>query len=374
MQFHPNNRRALLAGLFLLAWAVPCARAQDDFQGIKRVVAVGDVHGDYGQFVSVLQTAGLIDTKAKWIGGKAHLVQTGDLLDRAPEAREVMDLLMELEAQAAKAGGSVHVLLGNHEVMSLAGDLRYVPKEEYTSYRDPNSSRLRETYYRQLVKEMSRKNALPKNLTEFRTTFILEHPLGWVERLRAFQPEGKYGKWLRQQNAIIRINDAVFLHGGISRKYISQTIRQINDEIRAEINQVPVAERGMATDEYGPLWYRGLAEGRAQPLEEDVAQMLRNYGVRHIVIGHTPQTAVLPRFGGKVIVIDVGLSRVYGGPQACLVIEQGKYYALHRGHKLDLPVDGGDVLPYLQSVGALDPRPAVSQRPAESKPETESEK
>lgn len=86
-----------------------------------------------------------------------------------------------------------------------------------------------------------------------------------------------------------------------------------------------------------------------------------------MVIGHTVRVAVLPRFGGRVITIDVGLSKVYGGPPALLMVEGGKYYALHRGHKLDLPVGGRDVLPYLRAAAALDPAPSPIQALIEGK-------
>src|SRR5262245_10688082 len=112
----------LLAAVGFLT--VPKLAAQSEFSGVERVVAVGDVHGDYAGFVWVLRAAGIIDAKERWIGGKAHLVQTGDVVDRGGDSRKAMDLLMSLEKQAAKAGGRVHALIGNHEAMNLYGDLR----------------------------------------------------------------------------------------------------------------------------------------------------------------------------------------------------------------------------------------------------------
>jgi hypothetical protein len=84
-------------------------------------------------------------------------------------------------------------------------------------------------------------------------------------------------------------------------------------------------------------------------------RVLATHQVRHIVIGHTPQLAVTPRFGGKVIAIDVGLSKPFDGPPAFLLIEDGKYFAVHRGRRLDLPVDSGNVQQYLRSAAALEP-------------------
>src|SRR5262245_1211749 len=84
--------------------AAPAFAQQDAFDGVKRVVAVGDVHGGFDQFVKILRDAGVIDQKNQWVGGATHLVQTGDVLDRGPDSRKVLDLLMDLEKDAPKKG------------------------------------------------------------------------------------------------------------------------------------------------------------------------------------------------------------------------------------------------------------------------------
>ena len=124
-----------IAGLLLLA-AAACAQG--------RVVAIGDVHGAYPEFVSILQRTGLIDGNLKWIGGSVILVQTGDLLDRGRRSRECLDLLMELERQAKKRGGKVIPLLGNHEVLNILGDGNYVTTEIYRTFATSRSEKTRE--------------------------------------------------------------------------------------------------------------------------------------------------------------------------------------------------------------------------------------
>ena len=101
----------------------------------ERVVAIGDVHGGYEQFQAILRAAGLIDARRRWTGGRTVFVQTGDLLDRGAASRDVLDLVRRLERDAARAGGRVHALLGNHEVMRLLGDYRYVSEGEYAALR-----------------------------------------------------------------------------------------------------------------------------------------------------------------------------------------------------------------------------------------------
>ena len=121
-------RRSILAAP--LVWVLSAQSVPDDFQQVGRVVAVGDVHGEKDALVAVLKMAGVIDEKERWSGGSTHLVQIGDLPARGPQTREAFDLLMRLEKEAASAGGKVHALIGNHEVVNMSVDLRNVLPEE----------------------------------------------------------------------------------------------------------------------------------------------------------------------------------------------------------------------------------------------------
>ena len=330
--------------------------SSDTFENVHRIVAMGDVHGDYQRFLELLRTAGLVDGRNSWTGGDTHLVLTGDYIDRGDHSAQVLDLLMDLEPQALQSGGGVHALIGNHEAMNLTGDLRYVTKDDFAGFQRPNSKDLQDRQMRAALDDLKRQGKAPADEGAWRKKFQDEHPLGWVEHGLDFLPNGKYGQWLRQRNAIVRINDAVFLHGGISPKYAAMTRGEINAKVRAELADVSKTPK-VVTDDDGPLWYRGLAQ-----LPEDdrgtaaaLPRILATQQVRHIVIGHTPQLAVNPRFGGRVILIDVGLSKSFDGPPAFLLIEDGKYFAMHRGRRLDLPVDGGNLAEYLRAAAALEP-------------------
>lgn len=300
---------------------------------MDRVVAVGDVHGDCDQLAAVLRSAGLIDVEGTWIGGKAHLVQTGDVLDRGPDSRKALDLLMRLEGEAARAGGAVHALIGNHEAMVLYGDLRYLSKGEIESFRDVDSEKTREAAYQEL-------RALVGDVD--RPRWEADNPLGLTELRRAFSLQGKYGKWIRGRNTIIKIDGTLFLHGGLSPAFAEGSVRGINESVRAELSDFSKLEGGIVQRDDGPLWYRGLALGDEARLEEHVRATLAHYKAERIVIGHTlTEGEIRSRFGGRVLQIDVGLSRVYDerGRMACLVIEKGKPAALHRGTRVELPSD-----------------------------------
>jgi Calcineurin-like phosphoesterase len=334
--------------LSLLLFAT-LAIAQGEYTGVNRIVAIGDVHGDYDTLVQVLRSAGIIDKSGKWIGGATHLVQTGDVLDRGPDSRRVLDLLIGLEKQAVRSKGMVHALLGNHEAMNIYGDLTYVPPGEYKLYRNDDSEETRDRAYDVLA------DPAKKDDVEYHDKWYKEHPLGWVEHRQAFSPTGVYGKVLLEHDAVVKINDLLFLHGGISQKYVTMPIAEMNRKIRAELHDFRLLDGGVSTDGAGPLWDRGLAMGAEADTAPLVDSILSAYGVSRVVIGHTPTMgAVIPRFGGKVILIDVGLSKVYNQSPACLVVEDGKLFAMHRGVKIPLP-DGRDLSSYMKQLGDVEP-------------------
>jgi hypothetical protein len=320
---------ALLAGMAL---AVPAPAADDPCRvpDAPRVVAVGDVHGSYDNLVTILRFAGIVDAKDKWAGGKAHLVQTGDLLDRGTDGRRVLDLLMRLEGEARKAGGRVHALLGNHEVMNMLGDLRYVSAEEYKAWQEPESTKRREHFYEANLSQ-ARKNAKAVGQTfdedAFHAQFLQQWPLGAIEREEAFSEVGRYGRWLRARPVLAKVDGVAFVHGGLTPEVAALGCEAINAQVHRELTddlartrQAPQAT--LAAGESGPLWYRGLAKDDESTLAPQVEQVLRSLDVRAIVVGHsvTGDGRIQARVGGRVIGIDVGMSGVYGSHLAALEV------------------------------------------------------
>ena len=363
------RQRLVVAAAMFVAFAAAsgCATAasKSSWTDVERVVAVGDVHGDYAQFVRVLTDSQLIDDEGDWSGGKAHLVQIGDVLDRGPDSRKAMDLLMKLEKQARRRGGYVHALIGNHEAMNLIGDLRYVHPGEYAAFAGRKARSLQSDYYRTVVnyiKENTPEEEWPVFDEAYEEKFRERHPLGFVEHMKAFSTSGKYGRWIRKHNTVVRINDTLYVHGGLSGKYSELSLDQINEQIRRELASPElVTEASMIRDPNGPLWYRGLAlnDDELAAEEQRVADMLAARDARRIVVAHTPLTgAVVPRFDARVIAVDVGLAAYYGGRVACLVIENGEMYALHRGVRIDLPAQDEQVESYLRKAAELDPQPS----------------
>jgi hypothetical protein len=344
---------AVLAALSLAA-AAAAVRAQSqladpcEIRTTERVVAVGDVHGAYDSFVAILRAAGILDTRDRWIGSRAILVQTGDVLDRGPASRRALDLLRRLERDASRAGGRVYAMLGNHEVMRMQDDWRYVSAGEYAAFETPDSRELRERAYglmRESAVESASRGGPPFDETEFRARFLKEIPLGYVEMRQAFAPTGDYGRWLRDRPAAVRINGVLFVHGGISEGSAALGCAGINAAVRRELTADPPPDLTpdlVSTSETGPLWYRGLAQADEAAFGPLLDTILQATGARAIVIGHTvtPAYRVTPRFGGRVIQIDTGMiggTFVPGGVGSALEMRGDTLRAYYRDRTEALP-------------------------------------
>src|SRR5262245_41703293 len=354
-----SRRGFLTATCLLAARAAGAAEIQDTWDGVGRVVAIGDVHGDKDALGWVLKMAGIVDAQEQWIGEKAHLVQVGDVPSRGPQTRQAFDLLMKLETQAAAAGGKVHAIIGNHEAGVIYGDLRNILPEEFKEFREPDSEKRLDKAFENEIAALRREGRLPSKQSEMdylKNAWFERHPPGFVEHREAFSPRGAYGSWIRKNNAVIRINDTMFLHGGISPKYSRRTRSELNAALRRELADPARLLPGTATDTQGPLWYRGMAEGEPSEIESHLREALRFHGVRRMVIGHTvTRKAIQPRFEGRVVNVDLGLSRFYGRPPACLVMEAGSVHVVHNGTKISLPGPGKNELEdYLKAVEAAE--------------------
>ena len=356
-------------GLSLLLSAVVCttgAQAADwRWSGVERIVAVGDVHGAYDALVRTLGNAGVLDAAGGWAAGRAHLVVTGDILDRGPDSRRVMDLLMRLEGGAAEAGGRVHVLLGNHEVMNLVGDLRYVSTAEYAAFADDESPAERARGLE--IFAASRAGTPDAALS---VEFAKRAPPGFFAHRRAFAPDGHYGRWLLEKPFIVLLNDTAFVHGGLSPMVTELGLDGVNGRLKAELASYArflqeLTNAGIldATENFyqhaallqalpedparpaeveraiagvldlqdsaihapdSPVWYRGNVACSALIESDKLDAALERIDAARVVIGHTPTVTRSPqlRLGGRVVEIDTGmLTAAYGGSGHALIIE-----------------------------------------------------
>jgi hypothetical protein len=214
----------VLAGL--LAGPAVATESAYRFTGVARVVAVPDVHGAYPELLAALREAAVIDESLRWKGGATHLVSLGDLLDRGTESRKVLDLLMRLEGEARAAGGAVHVVLGNHEVMNIVGDLRYVTAAEYAAFAGGDDDTLRAAAWQRV---------LAQEPDATRAAFDAAYPAGYFAHQQAFSASGRYGAWLLQRPFLLTINDTAFVHGGLPAIVAKLGLEETNRTLHAQL-------------------------------------------------------------------------------------------------------------------------------------------
>ena len=240
---------------------------KDEYKLPEKMFMISDIEGNFKGFAEILQAAGVINKELKWTYGKGHLVLDGDFFDRAVNVTECLWLIYKLEDEAELQGGKVHLILGNHEMMDLRGNFKY----------------LRKKYL---------ENAKALNL----------------EYNKWYAPDTELGKWLRSKNGIEKIGDYLFVHGGISKDFPKDryALTEINDNIRTSIDKVfkeGEASKDIFIGSQSPLWYRGIAN--QEESSDDVEQTLKSFNATKMILGHTIFDEMKYLYDKKVIVIDL---------------------------------------------------------------------
>lgn len=265
---------------------------KDRYPLAGRMLVVSDIEGNFEAFKIMLQSAGVMNDKFEWTFGEDRLVLVGDFFDRGLNVTEVLWLIYKLETEAEEAGGKVHFILGNHEALNLCGEFGYV-RNKYIE----NA---------QLIGE--------------------EYGL-WYDN------NSELGRWLRTKNAVEKIGDYVFCHGGISPQLAASTLTltDINDIARKYIG----TPYGLISDSlaqfvfnpnFGILWFRGAAKNKITSEEMDAA--IAFSGGKRIVIGHTLVQDITALYDGRLICIDLlHDENLRLGLLKTLLIENGALYS-----------------------------------------------
>jgi hypothetical protein len=334
--------KRLLIGLLVAMLALPAAAMAAAPAQPQRIIAVGDLHGDYSAWLDIVRAAGLIDSRNRWAGGNTILVQVGDVTDRGPDSLKIIRNLVQLQKAAKRTGGRVVALVGNHEAMNMVGDLRYTSAGEFAAFANSGSAARRDQLYgahRAQIETVYRAVDAKMTPEAIKQAWFKVTPLGWVEQRAAWKPDGELGSWARSNPAVVKIGDTIFVHGGISAEYAKSSIDDINRRLAAALTAVDDSDKSILNDQLGPLWYRGLAgrgpEAEAKPaavpavprptVDQEVDLVLAAYGAKRIVIGHTPdRKGIIISPSGKLARIDTGISRFYNGPLTWLEITGDK--------------------------------------------------
>lgn len=274
------------------------------YQGDFKVAAASDFHGQYDLMKTLLTHNSIINKKGDWAFGNGHFVITGDVFDRGEKVTEILWFLYELEKQAELAGGKLHLLLGNHEVMILNGDLRYLhPKYVETA-------RLLEQPFEQLYG----KNTL-------------------------------LGKWLRSKSVLVKVNNMLFAHGGFhpslaEEKRSLADVNQVfkNNLVKGELTQPRTGWGKFLHKTNGPIWYRGYFNANDEDKGASSAEinlLLNHFDIDHLVVGHTSQKQVETRYQGRVIAIDSSIKNGEYG-ELLLIDGNNKWRGTLSGEKIPL--------------------------------------
>lgn len=260
-----------------------------------RLVAVGDVHGDLAATRRALALGGLVDAEGHWIGGTTVAVQLGDQLDRGDGERAILDWFEALRVQARAAGGDFVVLLGNHELMNVGGDYRYVTPGGLAAFAD-----------------------VPHDASHPALARIRPDARG---RVAAFLPGGPYAVTLSDHPVIAVVGDTVLVHGGVLPEHVAYGVARFNTEATGWLRAVAPRPDWVFQDT-SPVWTRAYSSG--VPDCARLGKALAALGARRMVVAHTPQLdGISSACEGRVWRIDVGMASHYGGKPAVVEIVDG---------------------------------------------------
>jgi hypothetical protein len=299
--------RGLLAGLAALALGActfessrPEPTPDPDpyatrFDAPARVVAIGDLHGDLSAARAALRLAGATDSLDRWIGGDLVVVQTGDILDRGDEEEAIFRLFQELDEQARVAGGAVHVLNGNHELMNAYLDYRYVTDGGWTDFED--------------VAEVVAVDSFLATLEPHQRA-----------RAQALRPGGEFARLLAENNTFLIVGQTLFTHGGVLPEHVEFGLDWMNERVRAWLRGEEPQPEWIRGD-LSPVWNRLYSDAPDLAACDTLTMVLEGLDVERIVVGHTIQDAGITSYcGGRVWCIDVGMAEHYGGRPEVLEI------------------------------------------------------
>jgi len=266
----------------------PVEVTQLEYNGAFKVGAISDIHGQYNTFIKLLKNNGVINKKGKWNFGNGHFVIVGDIFDRGPAVTEVLWFLYDLEKQAEKKGGKLHVLLGNHDVMVLNGNLRAIhPK------------------YKEVAD-------------------ILKKPFNAL-----FNKGSVLGNWLRTRPVLVKINGMLFTHGGLHPDLVNKgvSLEQINSEFKEQLIESELSTKRNEIGSFlhrghGPIYYRGYFQGE-RATNSQIDELLKHFQLTNIIVGHTTHRQIETRYNGKVIVVDANMKS--GAMGEILFWEIGKF-------------------------------------------------
>ncbi|XP_043710587.1 shewanella-like protein phosphatase 1 isoform X1 [Telopea speciosissima] len=296
----------------------------------RRIVAVGDLHGDLVQARCALETAGVLSSNGQdlWIGGETVLIQLGDIFDRGEDEIAILSLLQSLNIQAKENGGAVFQVNGNHETMNVEGDFRYVEPGafdeciDFLEYLDEDEDSWDEAFVNWIaVSEGWKGDSMSPN--HWAPWNLVKRQKGVIARSILLRPGGLLACELARHPVVLKVDDWVFCHGGLLPHHVEYGIERMNKEVSDwmrglnELKSSPqlpfIATRGYDSVVWNRLYSRDaadLADYPSHQISSILKETLQAVGAKAMVVGHTPQTVGINcKYNCNIWRIDVGMSR-----------------------------------------------------------------
>lgn len=274
-----------------------CASAERAEASSSVMYVLGDLHGDLNAARAAMALTGATNAAGEWTGRNLTVIQTGDLIDRGPEDRQVLDWLTQLQQQAPRFKSTLHLLNGNHELMNVDGDFRYIHPESMKAFAD--------------LANAERSKALQ----------IENAPTAVQGRANAFFPGGIYAQQLQERPVVLQLNETVFVHGGLLPAHAQYGITQINQAYTEHIARGTPLPQLLQDSENSPLWTRIYSLPDRAADCDMLTEALRALKAKRMVVAHSVQPHINSACDGKVWRIDTGMSKAYQGQVEVLKID-----------------------------------------------------
>jgi hypothetical protein len=280
----------------------------------NRIIAIGDIHGDYYIFIELLKLAKVIDNNLNWIGGDTYVIQLGDTLDGkrpnvnidkefliTPGEIEITKLIINLDKKAKHNGGRLISILGNHELYP------------YYFYNDLSFN---DKYVKTIDLEQYKK-------------------LYKVSRFKYYKPgKGDGAKLLgKTRPLIIQLGQFIFCHGSLNQEFLKLCIKNgltnsqntnivdisklnkiVSDWLIGNVKKVPFFINN--SDNINPLFNRDLTDPKklnkveCKDLVDTVLKYFKNGN--YLVMGHSTHKNINTLCNNTVYRTDIAISRAFG--------------------------------------------------------------
>ncbi|KAG5589658.1 hypothetical protein H5410_040172 [Solanum commersonii] len=306
-------------GLFLPPPITPKPQnpLQTIFPSPTRLIAIGDIHGDFQKSKESFKLAGLIDDHDKWCGGSTTVVQIGDVLDRGGEELKILYFLEKLKREAAKVNGNLITMNGNHEIMNVDGDFRYVTKEGLKEFQDWAMWYSVGIDMKKLCNELGERACVEDLFEGIPLEFRGVRPEyfeGIRIRIAALRPKGPISeRFLSKNQTVVVVGDSVFVHGGLLPKHVDYGFENVNEEVRDWICGLKGrVSRDLVRGKDSIVWLRRFSNELAKDCDcSTLEHVLATIpGAKRMIMGHTIQESGINGVcGNQAIRIDVGMSK-----------------------------------------------------------------